>query len=318
MDFRRLFATAVENWPAKVLSIGLAIILFVFHRMSVLEMRYFSVPLNVEQLGAMMPSSSYPRMIRISLRGEANSIYSVQEEDIEAFVDMSNYNTPGSYLIPVQWRKRGLAQGLDALQVSVEPMEISFSLDQRISKFVPLVANFRGLIDPGFSMTSYSLDPPQVIIDGPAELMAGINELHTDLIDLNGRNSDFTGTVEILNTDSLIIIRGDGTAVFSGSINRIIPVRNISMVPVSISGLGEDLHAELEHMYVNIYMEGENQDVVERFVPDPDFVRVDCSGIVEPGTYILSVQTGTYQGIFFRSDPDEITIRISQAPREES
>jgi hypothetical protein len=81
LNGRKLLIKVVENWPVKVLSIALAIILFVFHRMSVLEDRFFSVPLKVETAGTLIPASPYPRMVRVSLRGDANSIYPILEDD---------------------------------------------------------------------------------------------------------------------------------------------------------------------------------------------------------------------------------------------
>ena len=313
MDLNKLFARAVSNWPAKVLSIGLAIILFVFHRMSTLEARFFSVPLAIEHLNAMMPSGFYPQMVRISLRGEANTIFSIQESDIEAYVDMSGFTSPGSYVVPVQWRKKGTAQGTETLQITADPREINFSLDHKISKFVPLVPSFRGQVDTGFSLTSYFLNPNQIIIDGPAELMGSISELHTDYIDLDGRRSDFSGIITILQRDPLIVLRGTGTTEFHGTISQIVPVRNIPNVPIAITGLRTGFGAEPEIKTVNIRLEGEDRAVVDRFELPPEFLKVDCSGVSEPGIYFLRVLAGTAEGITFRYEPEEIQIRISYA-----
>jgi len=307
---RKLFEKAAENWPAKVLCLGLAIVLFVFHRMSTLEVRFFSVPLNIERRGALMPSSSYPRMIRVSLRGEANSIYPIMEDDIEVYVDMDAVDAPGTYTVPVQWRKKGTALGVEPLQVTVDPVEITLSLDQKISKFVPLTASFRGNVERGFTLTSYSLNPTQIIIDGPAELMGGIFELYTEPIDLDGRRSDFTATVNILNRDPLIVIRGNGTTEFRGNISQIIPVRNIPNVPITITNLKEGLTGELETMVGNIHLEAENQEAVDHFAPSPDFLTVDCSGISEPGTYVLKVIAADSGGLKLIVDPEEVKIRI--------
>jgi hypothetical protein len=313
LNYSVLFARLVRNWPAKVLSIGLAIILFVFYRMSSLETRFFSVPLVVEHLSSMMPSNYYPRTIRVSLRGEANAIFSVLEDDIVAYVDMAKLQTPGLYVVPVQWRKSGTAQGTEPLQVTVDPVEIKFVLDRKISKFVPLIPAFHGQVDSGFSMTSYFLNPNQVIIDGPAELMGSVLELNTDIIDLDGRRSDFSGTVNILHRDPLIVLRGNGTTEFYGIISRIIPVRNIPGVPIIITGLKEGFRAEPEIVTANIHMEGDNQAAVDSFAPPQDFLRIDCSGINEPGIYILRLQSGEAEDVTFRVEPDEVKIQISYA-----
>ncbi|MCL2472584.1 MAG: CdaR family protein [Treponema sp.] len=316
MNFGKLFAKAIENWPAKVLCMGLAIVLYVFHQMSTLEVRFFSVPLNIECKAALMPSSSYPRMVRITLRGEANSIYPILEDDIEVYADMQAYSSPGSYTVPIQWRKKGTALGVQPLQVTVDPMEITLSLDQKISKFVPLTANFRGTVESGYALTSYSLNPTQIIIDGPAGLMGSIFELFTDPIDLDGRSADFTATVNILNRDPLIVIRGNGTTEFSGNISRIIPVRNINNVPIVITNLKDGLTGELETKTGSIHLEGNDQEAVDEFTPPPDFLTVDCSGISEPGTYVLKVITGSAVDVNLSIDPAEIKIRISHDGEE--
>ena len=317
MNWRKFFTGAVENWPAKVLSIGLAIIIFIFHRMSTLEARFFSVPLDIENSGTMMPSDSYPRTIRVSIRGEANSIYHILEDDIEVYVDMENINTPGRYILPVQWRKKGTALGVEPLQISVDPMEIVFLLDHRISKLVPIAAGFRGQLDSGYSMAYYSLNPSQVIVDGPAERVDTISELFTEFIDLDRRRSNFTMNVDILQRDPLVVIRGSTTTEFTGMISRIIPVRNITGLPISISGVREGFTAELETGTAGIRLEGESQSAVDQFEAPPGFLTVDCSYLDEPGVYTVRIIAETAENVSLRIDPAEVRIRLSHMEEDD-
>ena len=289
MNARKLLLKAIENWPAKVLSIGLAIMLFVFHRMSALEERIFSVPLNIERSGPLVPSSPYPRVIRVNLRGEPGSIFSIMESDIEVYVNVDRLELPGVYTVPIQWRKRGIAQGMEPVQVTVDPMEITLSLDHRISRAVPVTADLRGQVEAGHAMMYYSLNPDQVIIEGPAGLISGISEIFTEAIDLGGRRNDFSITALVLNPDPLMIIRGSGTSEFRGNVTQIIPVRNITNIPIIITGLVEELAGELETGAASIRLEGESQAALYGFSPPPGFLRVDASGINQPGTYLLRV-----------------------------
>jgi len=112
-DVKKTLAMIANNWPAKVLSIGLAIFLVVFHRMNLLQNRFFSVPLKIETPGNLIPASSYPRMVRVTLRGEANGINPILEDDIEAYLDLSKHTEAGSYREPVQIRKLGTALGIE-------------------------------------------------------------------------------------------------------------------------------------------------------------------------------------------------------------
>jgi YbbR domain-containing protein len=251
-------------------------------------------------------------MIRVTLRGDANSIYPILEDDIEAFVELGKYDGPGDYRAAIQVRKKGTALGVEPLEISVDPMEISISLDHKISKFVPLTASLRGGVESGYVLSSHSLNPTQVIIDGPSVLMGSISELSTDFIDLDGRTGDFTVMTNILNRDPLIVIRGNGVTEFRGIITRIIPVRNITDIPIRVNNLRVDFTGELDIRAGRVHLESERQSDLDRYSPPIDFLGVDCSLIDAPGTYTLEViPTAVPQGLTIRVEPREVTILVS-------
>jgi YbbR domain-containing protein len=312
----KFFARAVENWPAKVLSLALSIILLIYHRMSLLETRVFYTPVVVEQLNAMMPSNSYPRFVKVTLKGESQNLNAILEEDIETYVNLKEIKTPGTYNEAVQLRRKGTAQGVEPLQISVEPMEIKFTLDHKISKFVPIAVNFTGQVETGYNMNSYSIEPNQVVVEGPATLLGNLSELYTDYIDLSARRSDFSVSAPILHSEPLIVIRGEGSVNFSASISQIIAVRNISNVPIAVTGLDEQFAGELKTVTANIRIEGYNRDAVESFVLPYGFLKVDCSQISESGEYVLSVLYGTVAGLTIRVEPREARIQITDVGDE--
>jgi len=316
LNIRKLLAKAAENWPAKVLSIALAMMLFIFHRMSSLSERYFTVPLVFESQTNLVPSSSYPRLISVTLRGEANSIFSIQEDDIVAYIDLSRYSTAGSYQAAIQVRKEGIASDMTPLEIGIDPGEISLSLDHKISKLVPLKANITGQVDQGYILNSYSLNPTQVIIDGPSSLIGFVSELNTDIIDLSGRASDFNVSVNILNQDPLLVLRGSGVTEFQGFISRIITVRNIQFVPVAINGLNEKFIADPDSVYVAVHLEGRDQEELDSFEIPPDFLHVDCSAITEPGTYMLRIEGAVPPAITMTTDPGELQVSIINAEEQ--
>ncbi|MDR0877115.1 MAG: hypothetical protein LBN21_03610 [Treponema sp.] len=310
MNSGKLLARAAEHWPAKVLSIALAIILFVFHRMSTLEDRIFSVPLRVEINNTFVPASPYTRMIRVTLRGDAASINPILEDDIEAYIDLRKYDTEGWYRAPVQIRKSGTALGVEPLEISVEPMEISLQLDHKISKKVPITANLQGNVESGYDLVSHALSPTEVVVDGPLSVIGDISELYTDFIDLEGRNADFSVTVNILNRDPLIVIRGNGLTDFHGFIRKPVPVRNFDEVPIIITGLNRRFEAELDIGAGTVRIEG-GQNQLDLFVPPPDFLTVDCSSIVVPGAYTLPVALSLPSGLnIVRRSPLEAVLTV--------
>lgn len=131
MNNSKLLARITDKWPAKVLSVAAALLLFVFHRMSTLETRYFSTPLQVETSVDFVPSGTYNQIVRVNMRGDATSIYSILDSDIEAYIDLKKYTQEGRYQVPVHIRKKGSALGVEPLEISVDPLEISLSLERR-------------------------------------------------------------------------------------------------------------------------------------------------------------------------------------------
>jgi YbbR domain-containing protein len=223
---KKLLARAVEKWPAKVLSVAAALMLLVFHRMSTLESRFFAVPLQVESGGDLVPSSAYAQVARVTIRGDANSIYPIIESDIEAYIDLSKYLSEGWYRLPVQVRKKGSALGVEPLEISVDPMEVSLHLERKMSKNIPLIPEFKGRVAPGFDLVSQSISPAVVLAEGPERLLAQVTEFQTDIIDLDGRDQDFSVLINIVNREPLIIIRGNGMAEFRGQVHRSANIRS--------------------------------------------------------------------------------------------
>jgi YbbR domain-containing protein len=312
-NLHKLLARVANNWLAKVLSIALAIILFVFHRMGALEERFFTVPLKLELNSSLVPANPYAAVIRVNLRGEAANIYPVSEEDIEAYIDLKEHDSPGWYHAPVLIRKTGSSPGTEPLEISVEPSEISLELDRKISKYLPLTANLRGTVQEGHNLISSALIPAQVMVEGPLSILGNISELYTDFIDLEGRTEDFSLTVSILNRNPLLLIRGSGMVEFHGLVRRTVPVRNFTRLPITVAGLDAAFVAEPELKTGSLRLEGP-QEQLDLFVPPPLFLYVDGSEIAEPGSYTLPVRVDLPEGFtILRQEPENLALTVSFA-----
>lgn len=292
-----------------MLSIALALVLFIFHRMSTLEERFFAAPLQMELEPNIVPASVYPRMIRLSIRGEAASIRSLAEEDIEPYIDLTGKGR-GIYRAPVQFRKKGTAQGLEPLEIRVDPLEISLTLDNKVSKYVPVKANTRGSVKQGYELVGFTLNPAQVILDGPSDVMSGIAELTTDMIELEGRSDAFSIMVTILNQNPLVSIRGTAMTEFQGSIKQIIGLGNFDDLPITVKGLQERFVADWE-IKTGMVRLGGNQQELELYSPPDDMLILDCSAITQPGTYTVPVSVDLAPGFsLLRREPEQVTVQI--------
>jgi YbbR domain-containing protein len=206
------------------------------------------------------------------------------------------------------------------VEISVDPQQVVMELDEKVSRYVPLQPKFEGYPESGYERVSYTLIPPQVVVEGPKSLVDQLSELFTETIELGGRNADFTVTTRIQQGDPLLQIRGgDGMVEFHGSIKKLIRIRSFDNLPVAISGLGANFTAAMDITSASIRIEG-NQNELESYNPalDAAILTLDCSGITEAGTYTLAVQADIPAAFtLIRSDPTAITIQVREQEREQ-
>lgn len=210
MNNIKILSKIIEKWPVKIISVAAALIIAYFNRMNSLEKRTFMVPLQIETANSdLIPANSVSASVSINLRGEADSINPINATDIEAYISLEDYKEEGTYRIPVQIRKKGSAVGVEPLEVSVIPVEISISLEQKIRKNIPVFPVFSGEMKPGYELTDQSIIPETVTAEGPRSSIEKQYEFNTEKIDLDGRTENFSVFVQIINNNPYITVFGN-------------------------------------------------------------------------------------------------------------
>ncbi len=310
MKIKSLFDHLVENWPAKIICFTLALLLFLFHQMSTLENKYLSVPLRIYAEGELVPASSYPRVVRVSLRGKPENISSVTENDVTAFVDFSYYTEPGFQTVPVQIQLSSSAMSVNPLEVQVEPQQITVNLEDRITAFVPITPSFTGELAKGYRIADYSSNPAMVEISGPRSIVEKIDEMFSDSISIEGKNASFTATAAVLNRNMLVSLQGNTVATFTVTVAPKIITRIFANVPVHFNSLQTGLKIAGQETPLTVELEGP-QNELEIYTFPSYAAQADCSQITGPGTY--SVPVVLYlpdQFTVRKSEPSDITITV--------
>ena len=97
MNIKQILLRLTENWPAKIICLVFAVFLSEFYRGTLLDKRYLIVPLTIENNGLLTPAEQYPAKIKVSIWGDAIGIGSIDENDIIAFINISDFKTEGTY-----------------------------------------------------------------------------------------------------------------------------------------------------------------------------------------------------------------------------
>ena len=96
MNIKQILLRLTENWPVKIICLVFAVFLSEFYRGTLLDKRYLIVPLTVENDGTLAPAEQYPAKIKVTVWGDATGIGSIGENDIIAFINISDFKTEGT------------------------------------------------------------------------------------------------------------------------------------------------------------------------------------------------------------------------------
>ncbi len=295
-----------------MLSIAAAVLLFFFNQLSLLQVRYFSVPLQLELPSGYVPGAPYPSKVRVTLRGESSAIFRVLEEDVEAYADFSKHTSEGVFQEPIRIRKRGTALNIDPLEISVEPLEVTVTLDRKVTKSLEVVPRLKGFPPPGYQLSKYSLKPSSVEVIGPRSHLDRLQSIQTEDIDLSGRVADFTSQVRLDLSDPLLRLPGGNVVEFRGIIQESVVLQTFDNVNVVVTNLPPGLTVAGDLPTGSLRVQGKQVDL-DAIRPEDIRLVVDAADIVRPGTYSLPARPDLPPGILIlRYDPSRVTLTVTR------
>ncbi len=308
MKRRGFFERLLYNWPAKILSLVAAIIIFLFYRMSTLDERFFSAPVKVLLPEGYAIAEEYQKSVKITIRGEENKIYPILESDIQPYVDLRDHRSEGIFMVPVRIKKTGTALDVQSMEVRVDPAELKFVLARVVDKSVKVKPIIRGTVAHGYEMAQYTVTPDSVVITGPRNHVEKIDEVSTSVIDLTGKKSDFNTTVRVVVRDPFVHVKGSPVVNFFAVISEAVILKNFKNLDIISVDLDSNLRLASSLPRGEIKIQG-SQLLVENLTPDDLRLVVDCSGVKHPGKFLLPVKPETPDNVIVLDyEPKEVIL----------
>jgi len=164
---KSFFIRLVDNWPVKILSLFAAIVLFALYNINTLEERFFTIPLDILINDNFVSTDNTVEKVRIRIRGNQEEVYSVLEEDVEAYIDLKSKTTEGEFQAPILIRKKGSALNIKNLEINVDPIYARTHLEKKLTRSIPVQPKLNGFPLVGYEMEKYFISPSAVTVTGP-------------------------------------------------------------------------------------------------------------------------------------------------------
>lgn len=320
MNIKPIVEKISRNWPVKVICFILAVAIYFFYQVSLLETKSFVVPLEIKASGSVVPVSGLEKhkSVKIKVRTKSNRISSISENDFRAFIDLTPFRKSGDIDIPVIVEPSDRALLLEPLEISVVPSNLKIRIDDKKTKTVRIQPSAIGTPAYGFKQTSITCEPNAVTVCGPASFIDKIEFMPLPALNVDGCNETITKVHKVINTNSYISVLDDNLVRVSVSIFPQEMVREIKNLPLEFDRLAENLAADEKNIRVDAVLEGN--------VLDLDSIKdgmvkavVDCSTIEIPGEYELSVLINTPKKVTVSSQSvSKIKVHIVDRPQDPS
>jgi hypothetical protein len=316
---RRALERLFAEWPAKIISLAAAILLFMFYRINTLEERVFTTALKAEPPPGLAISKPYPRSARITLRGREENIFGVLEEDLEVYADFEGVEGEGQYRLPVRVVRRGTSVNVEPLEIRVEPAEVPVTLEREIQRVVDVEPRLTGIPAIGFELVQYSVTPRTAEISGPVSIVSDLTEVQTETVDLANRDADFVMEVGILRENPLVRYPREMTAVFRGIIREAVVIKTFDNVDIITLDVPSGLRLAGTLPKGSIRLQG-TQLAIEDLPPVRFRLLIDCGAIDGPGSVTLpTIPDVPPDFVILKYEPRELTLNfIPVAPEVNS
>lgn len=180
----RLLVTS--NFPYKVLSLLIALALWFIVRDERIETTV-TLALDVQAPGELMVSNEHLPELTVGVSGTRVALSRLRNANLVHVVKPKN-TEPGPVVIRIRPEDLDLPVGVDAMSVS--PSSAGVRLEARVTRRVPVKARILAAEGTSFRVRKVTVTPDRVRISGPASIVAGIDEVWTEVIEVAPKVAD--------------------------------------------------------------------------------------------------------------------------------
>jgi len=277
----------IEHWPAKVLAVAAALLLFLFNRFDSLQTKSFTIPLRLMTDTALVPSKAWTNRIKVTLRGNEEVLSGLTEADFEVMADFSSYQSEGVRREPVQVVRRKSLTETEALEVQVEPQEVTLQLERKVIRTLPIQPDFVGQPGRNFELSGFQVFPSIVTLEGPRSLVEKLTQVNTEPIELRGKTDTFTLKAKVVQETPLISFPYGSTVEVKGIMTSSLATLVLADVAPTAINLNSNLVLQTPLPPVQVKVRGTPQAIATLeagSATEPSVVLVaDLTGFTIPG-----------------------------------
>jgi YbbR domain-containing protein len=176
-------------WPfrhlgLKMLSLGIAVLLWMAVSGETIVERGLRVPLELQQMPSGLElQGELPALVDVRVRGGSDTLSRMAAGDIVAVVDVHTARS-GQRLFQLTPEQVRVPFGVQVMQIS--PASVAMVFEKTATKQVPIVPSVEGTPAAGFVVGKVTSDPQTVDVTGPERAVESVTEATTEPVSVAG------------------------------------------------------------------------------------------------------------------------------------
>jgi YbbR domain-containing protein len=304
---KRVVTYPFRHFELKVLSVGLAVLLWMIVSGEETVERGLRVPLELQQVPAGLELlGDVPATVDVRVRGASGTLSRVGAGDVVAVVDLRAARA-GRRLFPLGTDQVRVPFGVEVVQVT--PSTVAMAFEASLTRLVPIVPAVDGRPAPGYAVGPLTAEPKTVEVIGPKSAVERATEVMTEPVSIVGAKAALKETVGLGLMDPSLRLKTARSATVTVQIVPAPLERPLRNRAVHLRNLAPGLSAQATPTAVDVTLRG-HRDALNRVDADDVIAFVDLAGL-GPGQYSLSVHADSVRDAgVTRVDPASIQVRI--------
>jgi YbbR domain-containing protein len=305
---KRLWLRPFRHLRLKLLSVGLALLLWMVVSGEETVERGLRVPLELTQVPAGLELlGDVPATVDVRVRGASGTLSRVGTGDVVAVLDLHTAK-PGRRLFPLTPDQVRVPFGVEIMQVL--PSAVTMAFEPSASREVPIVVSVDGRPAPGYVVGPLAAEPRVVEVIGPESAVKQATEVMTEPVSVAGATTKVRQSVILGLLDPSLRLKTARSAMVTVQIVPAPLERTLRKQPVHLRNLGPNLQAEAVPSAVEVTLRG-NRASLGGVGADDLTAFVDLAGL-GPGQYSLTVHADSSRDAgVTRVTPDSVQVRIT-------
>jgi YbbR domain-containing protein len=307
------FPKQLLTWPfrhfgLKLLSLGVALLLWMVVAGEEVVERGLRVPLELQQVPANIELlGDVPTTVDVRVRGASGTLSRVGTGDVIAVLDLRAARA-GRRLFPLGPDQVRVPFGVEVVQVTPAAVALAFELSA--TRQVPVTPAVDGRPAPGFVVGTLAAEPRSVEVIGPESAVKRVTEVLAEPVSVTGADAEVQDTVSLGLLDPSLRLKTVRSAVVTVKVVPAPLERTLRNRAVHLRNLGATLEAQAVPAAVELTVRG-NRDALNHVDPDDIAAFVDLAGL-GPGQYSLTVHAGSSPEVgITRVEPASVQVRIT-------